>query len=377
MQREDEINNKNLYNENQDLNFKEFLAYLIDCLILAIIFLFVLFEFIYTVIPDHPQRISKIDLKEIYREQQEQLDRQIFFSNTQEYEYDKQSNQDLVQLKQELEKIKKTLIETKKIVEKDKEKRIEIELQKNYLLSISKDINQKPVDETNQDYTTEYLIEKAKIFIVKVDCFDKHGNIVEGSGILYGLNSNNQSIVLTNNHITRDADFCIISYSTDPTRGLIDFYIAYSVYYPSVIPLNIMELIDFDFLRIEAKFRFNDEGKIEIIPDASLKIINHSPTVCRSDQIKLGDGIIVFGYPGAGGTYLTVTEGIISGYDGDFYLVTSAKIDKGNSGGGAFSKTRLCLVGMPTFAIRGRMESFGRLINMAYIEQNFLSKIFQ
>lgn len=288
-----------------------------------------------------------------------------------------------------MEETRKTVQELRKITEEEREKRKEIEFQRDFLLKllgnkmkesehISKDLKfSGPVN-----YKTEEIVEELGKFILKIGCFDKYGEIISGSGILYGLSSDGKSIILTNYHITEDADLslkypCIVVYSSDPTKGFTDFYFAEPIYYPSMVSLDTMKIIDFDFLKLEAKFKFNEEKEIEIIYNTSLRISNYTPRICKNNEIKIGDEIVVLGYPFAGGNYLIVTEGIISGYDGDFYLITSAKIDRGSSGGGAFSKSRGCLVGMPTFVIKGDMESFARLINMAYLQENYLSKIFE
>ncbi|MER3570466.1 MAG: hypothetical protein C4348_02620, partial [Patescibacteria group bacterium] len=232
-------------------------------------------------------------------------------------------------------------------------------------------------------YKSSEIVEYLGKYIVKVGCSDKYGRIMEGSGIIYGLDSENRTIILTNYHIIENADLtleyppCIVVYSSNPTKGFTDLYLANPIYYPGVVSLSDMRLIDFSFLRIEAKLRFSEHEGIEIIPRASLKITDRVPIICSKDKIKIGEEIVVLGYPTIGGEYLTATEGIISGFDGDYYFVTSAKIEKGNSGGGAFLKSTGCLAGMPTFVRLGEIESFARLINMSYLEQNYLSKIFK
>src|SRR6185437_7170212 len=59
--------------------------------------------------------------------------------------------------------------------------------------------------------------------------------------------------------------------------------------------------------------------------------------VCKSTDAGVGDRVAILGYPVNGGTgdvskAITLTDGIISSYDGEYY-VTDAKIDHGNSGG--------------------------------------------
>lgn len=75
----------------------------------------------------------------------------------------------------------------------------------------------------------------------------------------------------------------------------------------------------------------------------------------------IGDQVVVLGFPGIGSqTNITATEGIISGFDGN-YFVTSAKIDHGNSGGAAILVRDNCYLGIPTSALVGRAESLGRI----------------
>lgn len=76
----------------------------------------------------------------------------------------------------------------------------------------------------------------------------------------------------------------------------------------------------------------------------------------------IGDRVIILGYPGIGAKdSVTATEGIISGFENDFY-VTSAKIESGNSGGAAIDVQNDCLLGLPTLVHAGRIESLARIL---------------
>lgn len=76
----------------------------------------------------------------------------------------------------------------------------------------------------------------------------------------------------------------------------------------------------------------------------------------------IGDRVIILGYPGIGAKEsITATEGIISGFDEEYYT-TSAKIDKGNSGGAAIDVERNCFLGIPTLVFAGRIESLARIL---------------
>lgn len=77
---------------------------------------------------------------------------------------------------------------------------------------------------------------------------------------------------------------------------------------------------------------------------------------------NLGDPVVILGYPSVGSMEsITATEGIISGYDGDMY-VTSAKIERGNSGGAAIDVKNNCFLGIPTLVVVGKIESLARIL---------------
>ncbi|MCX6731562.1 MAG: serine protease, partial [Candidatus Parcubacteria bacterium] len=89
---------------------------------------------------------------------------------------------------------------------------------------------------------------------------------------------------------------------------------------------------------------------------------------------QLGEAVIILGYPVTGSANgITATEGIISGYDGNFsgngksFYITSAKIEHGNSGGAAILLKDNCYLGIPTFAKVGEVESMGRILEMSDI----------
>jgi len=83
--------------------------------------------------------------------------------------------------------------------------------------------------------------------------------------------------------------------------------------------------------------------------------------------VNIGDKLIVLGYPSIGTQGgITVTEGIISGIESNYY-VTSAKIDKGNSGGAAVLLKNNCYLGIPSWAKSGSIESLGRILKASFV----------
>ncbi len=77
---------------------------------------------------------------------------------------------------------------------------------------------------------------------------------------------------------------------------------------------------------------------------------------------SIGDRVLILGYPGIGSKEsVTATEGIISGFDADMYT-TSAKIEKGNSGGAVVHVERNCFLGIPASVLPGNIESLARIL---------------
>ena len=77
-----------------------------------------------------------------------------------------------------------------------------------------------------------------------------------------------------------------------------------------------------------------------------------------SSKMQIGDAIIIIGFPGLGGSSLTVTRGIDSGIarfpdDPGSFIKTDTEINRGNSGGTAIN-TAGELIGVPT---AGRIDT--------------------
>lgn len=86
--------------------------------------------------------------------------------------------------------------------------------------------------------------------------------------------------------------------------------------------------------------------------------------------VSVGEKVVILGYPGIGSkSDITATEGIISGFDGDYYI-TSAKIEQGNSGGAAIliRGADTCYLGIPTFVDVGKIEALARILSAKVIQ---------
>ena len=222
-------------------------------------------------------------------------------------------------------------------------------------------------------------------YIVKVICFDLFDNEIQGSGIILGNNeAGDKTIILTNYHVIEDVyiDYrgyldpenytiynCVVFYSPNPSIAYTKMFLATPVSFKD-ISLSYMKKYDFGFLQLEEAYKENLDKSL-IIGDGK------KPVFCKEDLFVIGKEVVILGYPTIGGKTLIATEGVISGFDDpNYYLITSAKIEQGNSGGGAFLKSDGCLIGIPTFVRVGVIESMGRLIEIPWLNKKFLSKIY-
>lgn len=130
--------------------------------------------------------------------------------------------------------------------------------------------------------------------------------------------------------------------------------------------------VPFDKTYINTEIRSRDDidyGSVEIVNPSeyikSLPMLQHTGIYScgiNGSVGEIGTQIAILGYPGIGsGTDITVTQGIISGYNGDYYI-TDAKIEHGNSGGAAIDTNGNCYLGIPTAAVSGTVESLGRIL---------------
>lgn len=103
-----------------------------------------------------------------------------------------------------------------------------------------------------------------------------------------------------------------------------------------------------------------DLAVIRIVADNTGKPVDPSQLnlapvkVGNADDLEIGDGLQIFGYPGTGKNTITLTEGKVSGFlqqDGVAYqrawIKTDASISGGNSGGAAIDEEGN-LIGVPT-----------------------------
>ena len=123
------------------------------------------------------------------------------------------------------------------------------------------------------------------------------------------------------------------------------------------------QLLDLALLRIDGL----SDGR-PAPPDLGLTPV----PIGSSETVQIGDTLTIVGYPGLGGSSLTVTRGIMSGTyrlpnDPGVFLKTDTEISPGNSGGTAINAEGE-LIGVPT-AGRFTRETVGKLGLLRPIDQ--------
>lgn len=207
------------------------------------------------------------------------------------------------------------------------------------------------------------IIQEWQPRIAFLECyFEAIDSIQMGSGILFPNLSdmsgesvgNGSHVVLTNKHV-----LTYLGYGPDRCR----------VTFPGQKPI-IVE--NDEVAGTISTYGEMDFGSITLPPLnrtlASLAALQ--PPKCNSKalygekRVPIGEEIIILGYPSIGAhDGITATEGIVSGYEEDYY-VTSAKVEHGNSGGAAILLKDSCYLGIPSFALTGSVESLSRILNV-------------
>lgn len=178
-----------------------------------------------------------------------------------------------------------------------------------------------------------------------------------GSGVVI----HSDGIIITNSHvIPQDEELldvneegCLVLFPD------IDTGLPMQAYYadPVVIP-GLSDEYDLAMLIITEVYQDKYGNEYGRFPNTFPAV---SDEVCQEENIRLGEGVTVYGYPGVTGGYsLTVTEGVVSSFSPNG-IVISAKIDLGNSGGLAVDDYG-CFMGVPTLVNYGEAESYGIIV---------------
>lgn len=180
-------------------------------------------------------------------------------------------------------------------------------------------------------------------------------------------------VVITNSHvipqnetnILTSEDGCLVILPNKQTGQPEEIYWAK----PIVIP-ELSDNYDLAYLQINNVFVDESGERWGTFPKTFPSIFAEEQKyddICRFQNIKLGDIIRVFGYPEtSGGFDLTITDGVVSSLPGDGTILTSAKIDAGNSGGLVVDK-KGCMVGIPVAVSEGKYQNLGVIISVDLI----------
>lgn len=178
---------------------------------------------------------------------------------------------------------------------------------------------------------------------VKLICPVSRTMASQGSGTIIDP----QGTILTNFHVIDGTPGCIVGfvshYSDEPYFG--ERHIA-------------------DVVKTSKNL---DTALLKIRNPYNKKLSNVDITASDSDDLNLGDKITTYGYPGKFGTKITYTSGDFSGTD-DNYLKTTAIIEHGNSGGGAYLKNGT-YIGIPTAVKSGKLNSMGLIVSINMINK--------
>lgn len=217
------------------------------------------------------------------------------------------------------------------------------------------------------EYQDKPLTDKNRKFaaVVKIVCEDEEF-IYYGSG----TNVDAAGYVLTNHHVVEglETDSCMVGFP-NPETGLIK-----EAYWATTVIDEANETgHDLAYLVIERPV-FDEEGNVygyyDKISNGKLPYFEHIES-CLDVNPELGDGLYILGYPPLSGGSLTVTNGLVSSlYSQDGYIVTSAKIVSGNSGGLAVDNNG-CYIGVPTAIYFDdqdvNQELFGEIIDAEFV----------
>ncbi|MBU6321027.1 MAG: trypsin-like peptidase domain-containing protein [Patescibacteria group bacterium] len=197
--------------------------------------------------------------------------------------------------------------------------------------------------------------------MVDINCDTGYG----GSGTVF----TSDGTILTNNHVIQGAKECEVTIPDPATGQISKIYKAV----PSIVP-KLSKKYDVATLKIDAAYTDKNGKTWGTYPATFTAFV--SPSTCDPTQpSKLGDSVRIYGYPVTSGGYnLTVTDGLLSSFSDNGYILTSAKVDSGNSGGLAVDQDG-CWLGIPSAVEAGNYQNLGVIIPGEVVAANFLNAV--
>jgi len=172
---------------------------------------------------------------------------------------------------------------------------------------------------------------------VKLLCPLNQTTAQQGSGTMI----DSDGLILTNKHVVNGTVGCLVgfinNFNDKPYFG--DRQIA-------------------DIVKVSS----NEDMAVLKLRNPDNKKLTYVDITKGSSSIQLGTKINVYGYPAIFGTDITYTSGDFSGTDGS-YLKTTAILEHGNSGGGAYINNGT-FVGIPSAVVRGELNALGYILSI-------------
>ena len=225
---------------------------------------------------------------------------------------------------------------------------------------------------TTPDLNTS-LISQISSSVVSIFCpfADNEEDGYWGSGTIW----TNDGIIITNSHVIpqNETDLLTPEYGCLVTLPDPDTGVPIEMYYAD--PVVIPELSDeYDLAVLEIYDVVVDEDGYTYGQYPNTFPAFDDTDLCVEEYIKLGEPVRIFGYPASSGNNsLTITEGVVSNFPDDGKtILTSAKVDSGNSGGLAIDRFG-CQLGIPTAVSIGEYENLGVIMTSETVYE-FINK---
>lgn len=217
--------------------------------------------------------------------------------------------------------------------------------------------------------------------IVMVSCADRDGGeeAQSGSGVYY-TDAQGIPVVETNAHVVLSPDGqyhgCNV-YFPWPSDG--SFYSSAYVAGQPILFDKEKSIVDgrnidgIDYAQLPLTGSVSDvSGAPFPFPPQKEDVYKIVQKLCkRPVHVLIGDPVYVIGYPGVGGSSVTLTQGVVSGAGGDSeeLIKVSAGINHGNSGGFAIGAESGCSYGMPTSATFESGSNLGYILGSGFINR--------
>lgn len=221
---------------------------------------------------------------------------------------------------------------------------------------------QQPAPLPDDDIDQDFIIRST----VKLACYLKDGRTLSGVGSGTIIDPN--GIILTNNHVVKGTIGCLVGFQdslddTEPDyREIAD-----------ISKISTDPNLDIALLKIRKKNNDSRFSWINITKGNNYKFKNKErlyiygyPVYLKEEEMK-GisskdlENILLY-------SNMSPTDGIYSGNYANIFIKTSAKIERGNSGGGAYTQSGT-FIGIPTAAMSGDLESLGLILTSQKINQ--------